>query len=162
MTSKKDARPGDHPPGRAGRPLTAQRHCWLFLLISLILPEPMLPLPSMALSQFGFPFQGLISPNVTELTYKRETVLETFVIGLQHTKGLNFYSTKARASERFLLSSALVPCRAAQIHQSQTTHPCHQTQPPTHVGSPILHSCNLGNFDVKRLFPGASDIGGRG
>lgn len=101
-------------PGRAGRLLTTQYHCWPFLPISVFLPEPMLPLPSMALSQFGFPIQGLISPNVTELTYKRETVLETFVMSLQHTKGLHFYSTKTRASEKFLLSSALVPCRAAQ------------------------------------------------
>lgn len=126
MTSKKDARPGDHPPpppGRAGRLLTAQRHCWLFLLISLILPEPMLPLPSMALSQFGFPTQGLISPNVTGLTYKRETVLETFVISLQHTKGLHFYSTKARPARGFCYLLPWFPAEPPRlISHRQHTH----------------------------------------
>lgn len=87
-----------------------------------------LPLPSMALSQFAFHIQGLISQNVTELTYKRETVLETFVISPQHTETYISKAQRPGAARVFIwLSSALVPCRAAQIHQSQTTHLCHQT-----------------------------------
>lgn len=77
-----------------GKHLIAHHPCWLFLLISLILPGPTLPLPSMALAQFAFHSQGLISQNVTELTYKRETVLEIFVISPQHTE--TYISTAQR------------------------------------------------------------------
>lgn len=133
-------------------------HCYgCFLSPSSCLDQ--LPLPSMALSQFAFHIQGLISQNVTELTYKRETVLETFVISPQHTETYISKAQRPGAARVFIwLSSALVPCRAAQIHQSQTTHLSgSHWLTLAHIGSPVLHACNLGHFNVKRLFIGTSE-----
>lgn len=105
----------------------------------------------MAQSQFVFYIQGLVSENVTSLTYKRKTVLESFVIILQ-SKRLAFYDPETRAKRAFiLLPSAWLPYRAAWTHQSQTAYLCHHNKvTDIHMTSFIQQFCPVGSFDIRR------------
>jgi len=120
-----------------------------------------LPLPSMALSQFAFHIQGLISQNVTELTYKRETVLETFVISPSTRKPTSL-KHKGQEQQGFLFG-CLLPWFPAELPRfiSHRQHTCVTKHSHwltlAHIGSPVLHACNLGHFNVKRLFIGTSE-----